>query len=136
MQKTLLIGRLTADAQVNNVNGRNVVNMSVAVNRSYKDAQGNKKEFVDYFNCAYWTDKIGIVPYLKKGIEIYVEGEVGAKTYTKQSGETVPQLTLNVKQIQLLGSKQGNSNGSSDSGDNGVQIPDSFAGGDDSGLPF
>jgi hypothetical protein len=66
MIKLLVIGNLGKDAIVNNVNGKNVINFSVAHTEKYKDAQGNPKDRTVWVECAYWTDKTAIAPYLKK----------------------------------------------------------------------
>ena len=51
LNKVLLIGNLTRDPEVRMMtNGRPVCNFGLALNRSYKDAEGNKREettFVD-----------------------------------------------------------------------------------------
>lgn len=65
--------------------------------------------------CAYWTDRTAIAPYLKKGTQVYVEGSPEVRTYPKNDGTTGVSLTLRVGSVQLLGSR-GDSGGSSDSG--------------------
>jgi single-strand DNA-binding protein len=44
MIKLLAIGNLGKDAVLNNVNGKNVINFTVAHTERYKDAQGNQKD--------------------------------------------------------------------------------------------
>ncbi len=66
MIKLQVIGNLGKDCIVNTVNGKNVINFSVAHTEKYKDAQGNPKERTTWVECAYWTDRTGIAPYLKK----------------------------------------------------------------------
>jgi single-strand DNA-binding protein len=115
MTKTMLIGHLGNDATVNNVNGKNVINFSVAHSEKYKDSNGTIVNKSTWFACAYWSDKTGIVPYLKKGSEVYVEGIVSADTYINKDNKTLPQLRLRVSSIQLLGgSKQENNNRTSE----------------------
>lgn len=106
MVKMDLIGFIGNDATVNNVNGRTVVNINIAHTEKYKDAQGNNKEKTLWVSAAWWTDKTGIVPYLKKGTQVYVTGIPDVKTYPNQQGQTIAQLTLRVQSIQLLGSTQ------------------------------
>ena len=48
MIKLLVIGNLGKDAVVNNVNGKSVINFSVAHTEKYKDAQGNQKDRTVY----------------------------------------------------------------------------------------
>ena len=61
-----------------------------------------------WVSCSYWTDKTAIVPYLKKGTQVFVEGTPEANTYVK-NGQTLPTLKLRVTSIQLVGgNKQSN----------------------------
>ena len=74
MIKLQVIGNLGADCIQKEVNGKTVINFNVAHSEKYKDAQGNLKERTTWVNCAYWTDKTAIVPYLTKGTTVYAEG--------------------------------------------------------------
>jgi single-strand DNA-binding protein len=117
MIKLLVIGNLGKDAIVNNVNGKNVINFSVAHTEKYKDAQGNPKDRTVWVECAYWTDKTAIAPYLKKGTQVYAEGNPDVRSYTTQDGKTGASLSLRILTIQLLGSKNSD-NGSNEGGSN------------------
>lgn len=89
MIKLQVIGNLGKDAVVNNVNGKNVINFTVAHTEKYRDAQGNQKDKTTWVDCAYWTDRTAIAPYLKKGTQVYVEGTPDVRTYTKQDGFSI-----------------------------------------------
>lgn len=110
MIKLLVIGNLGKDAVLNNVNGKNVINFTVAHTERYKDAQGTQKDRTVWVDCSYWTDRTGVVPYLKKGTQVYVEGNPDVRTYTTQDGRNGATLTLRVLSIQLIGTK-GNEGG-------------------------
>ena len=105
MLNTQLIGFLGQDAVIHNVNGKQVINFSIAHSESWIDAQGNKKEKTVWVNSSYWSDKTKVAEYLKKGTQVYVEGYPEAKIYNAKDGTPTPQLTLRIKSIQLLGSK-------------------------------
>ncbi len=105
MIKLTAIGHLGKDALVNNVNGKNVINFAVAHTEKYKDAQGNQKDKTIWVDCAYWTDRTAIAPYLKKGTQVYVEGQPDVRTYTTKEGVNGATLALRVLSVQLLGSK-------------------------------
>ena len=107
MIKLQVIGNLGKDCVTNTVNGKNVINFNVAHTEKFRDAQGNQKEKTIWVDCAYWTDRTGIAPYLKKGTQVYVEGAPEVKTYPKNDGTTGTSLSLRVASVQLLGSKQG-----------------------------
>ncbi len=107
MIKLTAIGNLGKDAMLNNVNGKNVINFTVAHTERYKDAQGNQKDKTTWVDCAYWTERTGIAPYLKKGTQVYVEGQPDVRTYTTKDGTNGATLTLRVSSVQLLGSRSG-----------------------------
>lgn len=104
MIKLLAIGHLGKDCITNMVNGKNVMNFTVAHTEKFRDAQGNQKEKTTWVDCAYWSDRTAIAPYLKKGTQVYVEGIPDMRTYPKNDGSTGASLTLRVMNIQLLGS--------------------------------
>ncbi len=105
MIKLQVIGNLGKDAIVNNVNGKNVINFNMAHTERYKDAQGNQKDRTIWVECAYWTDRTAIAPYLKKGTQVFVEGNPDIRSYTTQDGRQGASLTLRIQNIQLLGSR-------------------------------
>jgi single-strand DNA-binding protein len=108
MIKLQIIGNLGKDCVTNTVNGKNVINFNVAHTEKFRDAQGNQKDKTIWVECAYWTDRTGIAPYLKKGTQVYAEGSPEVKTYPKNDGTTGVSLTLRVFTVQLLGSRNEN----------------------------
>lgn len=143
----MVIGHLGKDCMTNNVNGKTVMNFNVAHSEKFKDAQGNQKDKTTWVDCAYWSDRTAVAPYLKKGTLVYVEGSPEVRTYPKNDGTTGASLTLRVSSVQLLGG--GNREGSGDmpqansySGNNGsfskqaAGPSDSMDSGVDDDLPF
>jgi single-strand DNA-binding protein len=105
MIKLQVIGNLGKDCMMNTVNGKNVINFSVAHTEKFKDSAGNQKDKTIWVECAYWTDKTGIAPYLKKGTQVYAEGSPEVRTYQTKDGTQGSSLSLRVSSVQLLGSK-------------------------------
>ena len=100
---TVLVGRTTRDPQIiENKNGGKTVLFTLAVERSYKDSEGNRP--VDFVPVkAFIQDKAksnGPYDYLKKGQLIAVEAELRSSQYEKD-GETVYGLDVVVKQSGL-----------------------------------
>ena len=110
-----VIGNLGKDCVTNLVNGKNVINFNVAHTEKFRDAKGEQKEKTVWVDCAYWTDRTAIAPYLKKGTQVYAEGTPDLRTYQKTDGTTGVSLTLRVLSVQLLGSRNSNEAGGSDS---------------------
>ncbi|MBS1745463.1 MAG: single-stranded DNA-binding protein [Bacteroidetes bacterium] len=105
MIKLMAIGNLGKDCNVNTVNGKNVINFSIAHTEKFKDSAGAPREKTTWVECAYWTDRTGISPYLKKGTQVYVEGTPEIRTYQTNDGKSGASLSLRVHSIQLLGSR-------------------------------
>jgi single-strand DNA-binding protein len=116
MIKLQVIGNLGKDCVTNMVNGKNVINFNVAHTEKFRDAQGNQKDKTIWVECAYWTDRTGIAPYLKKGTQVYAEGTPEVRTYPKNDGTTGVSLTLRVQNVQLLGSRGAEGGGGGYSG--------------------
>ncbi|MBC7849251.1 MAG: single-stranded DNA-binding protein [Chitinophagaceae bacterium] len=108
MIKLQAIGHLGKDCVTNVVGGKNVINFSIAHTEKFKDAQGNQKEKTTWVECAYWTDRTAIAPYLRKGTQVYVDGTPELRTYPKNDGTTGASLNLRVASVQLLGGKGDN----------------------------
>ena len=105
MIKLQVIGNLGKDCITNNVNGKTVMNFTVAHTERFRDAQGNQKDKTIWVDCAYWSDRTGIAPYLRKGTQVFVEGNPELRTFTKNDGTFGASLTLRVQTIQLLGGR-------------------------------
>lgn len=118
MIKLQIIGNLGKDCVVNTVNGKNVINFTVAHTEKFKDSQGNQQERTTWVDCAYWTDRTAISQYLVKGKTVFAEGTPEVKSFQRNDGTAGSSLTMRVREVQLLG-------GRSDSGG----APSSYGGG-------
>ena len=110
MIKMQVIGNLGKDCVVNTVNGKNVINFTVAHTEKYKDSQGNNQEKTTWVDCAYWTDRTAIAPYLQKGQQVFVEGIPEVRSFTRNDGKAGASLSVRIRDVQLLG-KRGESTG-------------------------
>ena len=111
MIKMQVIGHLGKDCVVNTVNGKNVINFTVAHSEKYKDSQGVLHEKTIWVDCAYWTDRTAVAPYLQKGTQVYVEGQPEARSFQRNDGTPGSSLSLRVREVQLLGSKNDRNTG-------------------------
>src|SRR4029078_9238666 len=105
MIKLQIVGNLGADCIQKEVNGKTVINFNVAHTEKFKDSQGKLKEKTIWVNCAYWTDRTAIAPYLKKGQMVYAEGSPEAEGYMNKENQAAATLRMRVQNVQLLGSK-------------------------------
>ena len=111
MIKMQVIGNLGKDCVVNTVNGKNVINFTVAHTEKYRDSQGNNQEKTTWVDCAYWTDRTAVAPYLQKGTQVFVEGAPEVRSFTRNDGTAGASLSLRVREVQLLGRKGDNVGG-------------------------
>ena len=101
-----VIGHLGQDATVGNVNGKTVINFTLAHSEKFKNKDGVEETNTIWISCAYWTDKTNLAPYLKKGTQIYLEGKPEAKIYTNKNNQSIPQLHVRITFVQLLSKPQ------------------------------
>jgi single-strand DNA-binding protein len=112
MIKMQIIGNLGKDCVVNTVNGKNVINFTVAHTEKFKDQQGNMQDKTTWVDCSYWTERTAVAQYLTKGKQVYAEGNPELRTYQKNDGTQGASLSLRVREVQLLGGR-GDSGGNS-----------------------
>ena len=126
MIKLQIVGHLGKDCIVKEVNGKNVINFSVAHSEKFKDSTGTPKERTTWVECAYWTDRTAIAPYLMKGQLVYAEGSPEADGYLNKENQPSATLRMRVRDIQLLGGRtdSGSSNNSG-AGSASVNTPSS-----------
>jgi single-strand DNA-binding protein len=111
MIKLQIIGNLGKDCIVKEVNGKNVINFSVAHSEKFRDAQGSEKERTTWVECAYWIEKTNVAQYLTKGRTVYAEGYPQADAYANKDGQPAATLRMRVTNIQLLSSNNGGGEG-------------------------
>ena len=104
MIKLQIVGNLGKDCIQKEINGKTVINFSVAHTERFKDSTGNLKERTTWVECAYWTDRTAIAQYLKKGQMVYAEGSPEADAYMNKENQAAATLRMRVQNIQLLGS--------------------------------
>ncbi|MEK7098637.1 MAG: single-stranded DNA-binding protein [Patescibacteria group bacterium] len=85
LNKVLLYGNLTRDPELRALpSGMNVVNFSIATNRTFKDRDGKKQEQVEFHNIVVFGRQADTVSqYLKKGAGAFVEGRLQTRSWEK-----------------------------------------------------
>ena len=106
MNKIVLIGNLTADPTLRATqNGTSVCSFTLAVNRRFPDADGQKQ--TDFFRVVTWralADNCG--KYLAKGRKAAVIGELQARTYEAKDGTTRLSLDVSADEVEFLSPKE------------------------------
>ena len=90
VNKTILVGNLTADPEIRRLNsGEPVANLRVATNESWRDRQtGERKDKAEYHSVVIFNENLAKVAeqYLKKGAKVYIEGQLQTRKWTDQQG--------------------------------------------------
>ena len=105
MNKALLIGRLTRDPELRSTStGRNVCQFSIAVNRNFTNANGERE--ADFINCVVWDKQAeNLVKYQKRGNQIAVDGRIQTRNYEDKDGKRVYVTEILANNISFLDSK-------------------------------
>ena len=91
LNKVLLIGRLGADPEIKQTQGgKGFASLSVATSENWKDKNsGEKKEKTEWHRVVIFNEGLVNVvkQYLKKGAQIYLEGQLTTNKYTDNNGQ-------------------------------------------------
>lgn len=143
MNKVILMGRLTRDAEVRYSQGENasaIARCTLAVDRRFK--RDTDEQTADFINCvAFGKTAEFFERFGRKGTKFVVEGRIQTGSYTNKDGQRVYTTDVVVETAEFAESKS-SGNGGSDSapapapsspaGDGFMNIPDGI----DEELPF
>ncbi|MGL5330487.1 MAG: single-stranded DNA-binding protein [Peptostreptococcaceae bacterium] len=109
LNSVTMIGRTTKDVELKVLpNGTNVATLNIAVDRSYKDKEGNK--ITDFFMCDCFGKTAEFASnYISKGRLVAITGEVHNNTYEKD-GQKRTITKINISTIKALDFKKDNEN--------------------------
>ncbi len=131
--QVILMGNLTRDPELRQTpNGQNVCSFSLALNRSYKGADGTWQEATDYIDVVAWGP-LGerVAQYLSKGRPCLVNGRLQSRSW-EQEGQKRSKVEVVAQDVTFLGGPGGGDGGSG----GGYQRSDSNSGGaSSSGKP-
>lgn len=108
--KVILMGNLTRDPETRNTpNGQSVTNFSLAVNRTWKGADGQQNEDVSYIDCVAWGKPGEIIAqYLGKGRAVLVSGRLDQRSWDdKDSGQKRSKIEVVVEDFNFVGDGAG-----------------------------
>lgn len=104
MNKLIITGRLCRDPEVKAIGDNNMVaKFTVAVNRNYKDKDGNRP--ADFIPCeAFGKTAEFISNYVTKGRLVEVDGEMRVDQYQNEEGENRTFTKCHVNSLNVLDS--------------------------------
>nr|DAE82273.1 MAG TPA: Single strand binding protein [Caudoviricetes sp.] len=101
MNKITLLGRLTKDVELKLIGDRPLAEFSLAVNRRFKNAQGERE--TDFFNCKLWGKTAETLQqHTMKGQQLLVSGRVENRTFTNQEGQNVRFTEVIVEEFDFV----------------------------------
>lgn len=106
LNQTIIVGRLVKDPEMKELeNGSKVVNLTLAVQRSYKNSQGEYE--TDFIDCTLWNAVAqNTTEYCKKGDVIGVKGRVETNMYENSKGEKQKSTQIVAEKVTFLSSKK------------------------------
>ena len=106
MNKWAGTGRLTRDPDVKNTtNGKTVATFTLAVDRRFKNAEGQKE--ADSIPVVFWGKLAELVgQYLSKGSKIGVTGRIATRSYDAADGQRRYVTEVVADEITFLSSKK------------------------------
>lgn len=113
VNKVILVGTLGQDPEVRYMQGNKAVaNLSLATNESWRDKQtGEMKEKTEWHRVVLFGKLAEVAgEYLKKGAQVYIEGQLRTRKWTDQTGIEKYTTEIVVGQngsMQMLGGRQG-----------------------------
>ena len=99
-----LIGRLTRDPELRfTANGNAVCKIILAINRSFKNGNGEWKQDVSFVPVVAWNETgQRCSERLKKGSPVYVEGRLKSRSWETKEGQKRTSLEVDSRKIQFL----------------------------------
>lgn len=113
INKIIAIGNLGKDPEVTQTpNGTSVAKFSLAINRSWKNQQGDYDQATTWVDVTVWGKTAEFCgQYLQKGARIYIEGRLDMdKWQDKETGANRQKVYITADRIQFAESKQDNEN--------------------------
>ena len=118
INNVVLVGRMTKDAELK-YTGNNiaVASFSLAVNRNFKDANGERE--ADFINCVIWRQQAeNLANWAKKGALIGITGRIQTRSYENHQGQRVYVTEVVAENFQMLESRAAREGGNANGGYN------------------
>ncbi len=103
VNQVILMGNLTRDPELRQTpNGQNVCSFSIALNRSYRDSNGEWQEATDYVDIVAWGP-LGerVAQYLSKGRRVLVQGRLQSRSW-EQEGQKRSKVEVLANDVTFL----------------------------------
>jgi len=122
--KVILVGNLTRDPELRvTPKGTAICSFGLAVNRDFKDANGEKRQEVTFVDVEAWEKRGEVIAkFMTKGRPMLVEGRLKMDEWEdKQTGQKRSKLKVVLESFTFLGSKQDSEGSQADAPDESNQ---------------
>lgn len=110
MEKILLIGNLGADATVQDWQGNRFLSFRIGCSRKFT-SNGQAVNVTTWYDCTYNNADTKVLPYLKKGVKVFVTGQPTYRIYDSAVHHAkMVGVSVFVNEIELCGSASDNNN--------------------------
>ena len=98
------IGRLTRDPELRYTpGGTGVCKFGIAINRTYRNQEGNNVEDVLFINVTTWGKQAeNVSQFLKKGRRVAISGELRSNNWQDKEGNKRTSFEINARTVQFL----------------------------------
>lgn len=105
LNKVFLLGNLTRDPELRYIpSGTAVTTFTVATNRAYTLASGEKREEACFVRVVVWGRRAELCgEYLSKGSPIFVEGRLQSRSWETPDGQKRSTIEVVALNVQFLG---------------------------------
>jgi single-strand DNA-binding protein len=109
--KVLIMGNLTRDPELKQTpSNQSVAQIGLALNRKFKDREGNMREEVTYVDCEAWGRTAEVMSqYLSKGKPVFIEGRLKLDQWQDKDGNNRSKMKVVIESFQFIDSKGGQS---------------------------
>ncbi|MCL2173945.1 single-stranded DNA-binding protein [Candidatus Saccharibacteria bacterium] len=114
--KVILLGNLTADPETRTTpSGQSVTSFSIAVNRTWNDANGQRQEETSFINCTAWGPRgETIAKYVGKGRQLLVSGRLQQRSWDdKDTGKKRSSIEVIVEEFSFISDGRGGASSAS-----------------------
>ena len=111
--KVILLGNLTRDPETRaTTGGQSVTNVSIAVNRTWTDANGQKQEATDFIECDAWGQRgETIAKFFTKGRQILISGRLSQQSWDdKETGKKRSTIRVVIDEFSFVNDGKGSNN--------------------------
>jgi single-strand DNA-binding protein len=107
INKVILVGNLGKDPEIRRFESNSIkASFPLATTESYKDRNGDWQENTEWHNVVAWSYTAEKVEkWLKKGMQVYVEGKLTTRSYDDQDGNKKYITEVVGQNIIMLGRK-------------------------------